>query len=75
MGIAAVKCARKYTDDIEFYCEDSGRADKAYLFKVVEAVIDAGATTVNIPDTTGYSITSECRWPTRWRVSRTAQGR
>jgi 2-isopropylmalate synthase len=56
MGIAAVKCARKYTDDVEFYCEDSGRADKVYLFKVVEAVIDAGATTVNIPDTTGYSI-------------------
>lgn len=56
MGVAAVRCARKYTDDIEFYCEDSGRADKAYLFQVVEAVIDAGATTVNIPDTTGYSI-------------------
>ncbi len=48
--------ARKYTDDVEFYCEDSGRADKAYLFQMVEAVIDAGATTVNIPDTTGYSI-------------------
>lgn len=56
MGIAAVRCARQFTDDIEFYCEDSGRADKAYLFQVVEAVIDAGATTVNIPDTTGYSI-------------------
>ncbi|HSV26986.1 MAG TPA: 2-isopropylmalate synthase [Sedimentisphaerales bacterium] len=56
MGIAAVKCARKYTDDVEFYCEDSGRADKEYLFRIVEAVIDAGATTVNIPDTTGYSI-------------------
>ncbi len=59
MGIAAVKCARKYTDDVEFYCEDSGRADKDYLFKVVEAVIDAGATTVNIPDTTGYSIPAQ----------------
>jgi 2-isopropylmalate synthase len=56
MGVAAVKCAKKFTDDIEFYCEDSGRADKAYLLKLVEAVIDAGATTVNIPDTTGYSI-------------------
>jgi 2-isopropylmalate synthase len=56
MGVAAVRCARKYTDDVEFYCEDSGRADKAYLFQMVEAVIDAGATTVNIPDTTGYSI-------------------
>jgi len=58
MGIEAVKCARKYTDDIEFYTEDSGRADKEYLFRIVEAVIDAGATTVNIPDTTGYSIPS-----------------
>jgi 2-isopropylmalate synthase len=56
MSIAAVKTARQYTDDVEFYCEDSGRADKEYLFHIVEAVIDAGATTVNIPDTTGYSI-------------------
>ncbi len=56
MGIKAVKRARQYTDDVEFYCEDSGRAQKAYLYKIVEAVIDAGATTVNIPDTTGYSI-------------------
>ncbi|PKL48155.1 MAG: 2-isopropylmalate synthase [Planctomycetes bacterium HGW-Planctomycetes-1] len=56
MGIKAVKRAKQYTDDIEFYCEDSGRADKEYLYKVVEAVIAAGATTVNIPDTTGYAI-------------------
>lgn len=56
MGIKAVKRARQYTDDVEFYCEDSGRAEKEYLYRVVEAVIDAGATTVNIPDTTGYSI-------------------
>jgi len=56
MGIKAVKRAKQYTDDVEFYCEDSGRAQKDYLYKVVEAVIDAGATTVNIPDTTGYAI-------------------
>ncbi|MBN1788635.1 MAG: 2-isopropylmalate synthase [Sedimentisphaerales bacterium] len=56
MGIKAVKRAKRYTDDIEFYCEDSGRADKEYLYQMVEAVIDAGATTVNIPDTTGYAI-------------------
>jgi 2-isopropylmalate synthase len=56
MGIEAVRTARRYTDDVEFYCEDSGRADRKYLFQMVEAVIDAGATTVNIPDTTGYSI-------------------
>ncbi len=59
MGVAAVKRAREYTDDVEFYCEDSGRADKDYLFKLVEAVIDAGATTINIPDTTGYSIPAQ----------------
>ena len=56
MGVEAVKTAKKYTDDIEFYCEDSGRADKPYLMQVIEAVIDAGATTINIPDTTGYAI-------------------
>ncbi|MCX5634655.1 MAG: 2-isopropylmalate synthase [Planctomycetota bacterium] len=56
MGIKAVKRARQYTNDVEFYCEDSGRADKQYLYRVVEAVIEAGATTVNIPDTTGYAI-------------------
>ena len=56
MGVKAVKRAKQYTDDVEFYCEDSGRADKDYLYKIVEAVIDAGATTVNIPDTTGSAI-------------------
>ena len=56
MSVEAVQRARNYTDDVEFYCEDSGRADKDYLFRIVEAVIDAGATTVNIPDTTGYAI-------------------
>jgi 2-isopropylmalate synthase len=56
MGVEAVKHALQYTDDIEFYCEDSGRADKNYLFEVIQAVIDAGAKTVNIPDTTGYAI-------------------
>ena len=56
MGVAAVKTAKKFTDNIEFYCEDSGRADKNYLFRVIEAVIAAGATTVNIPDTTGYAV-------------------
>lgn len=59
MGVQAVKHALQYTDDVEFYCEDSGRADKAYLFKVIEAVIAAGARTVNIPDTTGYAIPAQ----------------
>ena len=56
MSIEAVKRARNYTDDVEFYAEDAGRADQSYLFEIVEAVIEAGATVVNIPDTTGYTI-------------------
>lgn len=55
-AVAATKFARRFTDDVEFYCEDAGRSDNAYLAQVVEAVIAAGATTVNIPDTTGYCL-------------------
>lgn len=51
-----VKWARNFTDDVEFYAEDAGRTDNEYLAKVIEAVIKAGATTVNIPDTTGYCL-------------------
>lgn len=51
-----VKWARQFTDDVEFYAEDAGRTDNDYLARVVEAVIRAGATTVNIPDTTGYCL-------------------
>ncbi len=50
----AVAYAKKYVEDVEFYAEDAGRSDNEYLAKVVEAVISAGATVVNIPDTTGY---------------------
>lgn len=56
MAVEAVKHAREYTDDVEFYGEDSGRAEKAYLYEILAAVIDAGATVLNIPDTTGYAI-------------------
>ena len=59
MSVAAVRHARQYTDDVEFYTEDSGRADPAYLYEILEAVIDAGATVLNIPDTTGYTIPYE----------------
>ncbi|MCD6175657.1 MAG: 2-isopropylmalate synthase [Planctomycetes bacterium] len=59
MAITAVKHARQYTDDVEFYTEDSGRAEPGYLYEVLEAVIDAGATVLNIPDTTGYAIPYE----------------
>lgn len=55
-AVQAVKWARNYTDDVEFYAEDAGRSDDAYLASVIEAVIAAGATTVNIPDTTGYCL-------------------
>lgn len=55
-AVQAVKWARNYTDDVEFYAEDAGRTDNEYLARVVEAVIAAGATTVNIPDTTGYCL-------------------
>jgi 2-isopropylmalate synthase len=58
-AIACVKYAKKYVEDVEFYCEDAGRTDNVYLAKVVEAVIKAGATVVNIPDTTGYCLPSE----------------
>jgi 2-isopropylmalate synthase len=55
-AIQAVKWARNFTDDVEFYAEDAGRTDNEYLARVIEAVIAAGATTVNIPDTTGYCL-------------------
>ncbi|HRP32700.1 MAG TPA: 2-isopropylmalate synthase [Agriterribacter sp.] len=55
-AIEAVKYARNFVDDVEFYGEDSGRADLEFLARVVEAVIAAGATVVNIPDTTGYCL-------------------
>lgn len=53
-AIACVKYARRYTDDVEFYAEDAGRTENEYLAKVIAAVVKAGATVVNIPDTTGY---------------------
>lgn len=58
-GVAAVKYAKKYVEDVEFYAEDAGRTDNEYLARVVEAMIKAGATVINIPDTTGYCIPAE----------------
>lgn len=55
-AVQCVKWARNFTDDVEFYAEDAGRTNNEYLAKVVEAVINAGATTVNVPDTTGYCL-------------------
>ncbi|MCX7793054.1 MAG: 2-isopropylmalate synthase [Thermodesulfovibrionales bacterium] len=58
-AIRAVKKARQFTDDVEFSAEDATRSDRDYLCRVLEAVIEAGARTVNIPDTVGYAIPQE----------------
>ena len=58
-AVKAVKYARNYCEDVEFYAEDAGRSDYEFLAQVIEAVIKAGATVVNIPDTTGYSLPDE----------------
>ncbi|MEL6253395.1 MAG: 2-isopropylmalate synthase [Bacteroidota bacterium] len=58
-AVAATKYAKKFVEDVEFYCEDAGRANLEYLARMVEAVIDAGATTVNVPDTTGYCLPAQ----------------
>ncbi len=59
MSFDAVAYAKTFTDDVEFSAEDAGRTDIGYLAEVVETAIEAGATTVNIPDTTGYTLPSE----------------
>lgn len=58
-AVAAVKYARRFVDEVEFYAEDAGRTDNEYLARVIEAVIKAGARIVNIPDTTGYCLPEE----------------
>lgn len=55
-AVKAVKRARQYTDDVEFSPEDAGRSEEDFLCRILEAVIDAGATTLNIPDTVGYAF-------------------
>ena len=55
-AVAAVRLARDYADDVEFSPEDAGRSDEDFLCRILEAVINAGATTVNIPDTVGYTL-------------------
>ncbi len=58
-AIRAVKRARGHTDDVEFSAEDAGRSDFDFLCRIVEAAIDAGANTINIPDTVGYNLPSQ----------------
>ncbi len=59
MGVNAVRYAKRFVDDVQYFTEDAGRADRDYLYHVLESVINAGATVVNIPDTTGYSSPDE----------------
>ena len=59
MAVSAVELARKYVDDVEFSAEDGARTDPDYLEEVSKAVVAAGARTVNIPDTVGYSVPDE----------------
>lgn len=58
-AVAAVKYAKTFVEDVEFYAEDAGRTDNVFLARVCEAVIKAGATVLNIPDTTGYCLPEE----------------
>ncbi len=68
-AVDAVKYARKFVDDVEFYAEDAGRTDNEFLARVIEAVIKAGATVVNIPDTTGYCMPLEYGEKIAWLVN------
>lgn len=58
-AVAAVKYAKSFVEDVEFYAEDAGRSENEFLARVLEAVIKAGATVLNIPDTTGYCLPHE----------------
>ncbi|MHB1460149.1 MAG: 2-isopropylmalate synthase [Armatimonadota bacterium] len=58
-GVAAVKLARSLVPEVEYFMEDSGRADPEYVYRVVEAMINAGACVINVPDTTGYTTPEE----------------
>ncbi|MEY8678882.1 2-isopropylmalate synthase [Granulimonas faecalis] len=55
-AVHAVRYAKSFVDDVEFYAEDAGRADIPFLVRIIQAAVDAGATVVNIPDTTGYNL-------------------
>ncbi len=58
-AVEAVKYAKRFVEDVEFYAEDAGRTDNVFLARVIQAVVDAGATVLNIPDTTGYCLPNE----------------
>jgi 2-isopropylmalate synthase len=54
-AVKSISCARRFTDDVEFSCEDASRSEFEFLCRIIEQVIDAGATTINLPDTVGYA--------------------
>lgn len=58
-AVAAVSYAKRFVEDVEFYAEDAGRTDNEFLARICEAVVKAGATVLNIPDTTGYCLPEE----------------
>jgi 2-isopropylmalate synthase len=68
-AVQAVKWAKNFVDDVEFYAEDAGRTQNEYLARVIEAVIAAGATVVNIPDTTGYCLPDQYGEKIAWLVN------
>ena len=69
-AVQAVKWAKNFVDDVEFYAEDAGRTDNDYLARVIEAVIAAGATVVNIPDTTGYCLPEQYGEKIAWLANK-----
>ena len=71
-AVYAVKRAKKFTDDVEFSPEDAGRSDIDFLCRIIEAVIKAGATTINIPDTVGYSVPDRFGYLVGQLIKRTA---
>lgn len=73
-AVAAVKIAREYTDDVEFSCEDALRSDIDFLAEICAEVIAAGATTINIPDTVGYSVPNKTEAFFRELIAKTAGG-
>jgi 2-isopropylmalate synthase len=68
-AVKAVKWAKAFVEDVEFYAEDAGRTDNDFLARIIEAVIAAGATTVNIPDTTGYCLPDQYGAKIAWLVN------
>src|SRR5581483_4389223 len=64
-AVDGVRLAKQFCEDVEFSAEDAGRTEIDYLCAVIEAVIEAGATVVNIPDTVGYCIPEEYGWVIR----------